>query len=206
LINQKDNIETEQKVLEAARSIFQKKGFFGARMDEIASKAGVNKALLHYYFRSKEKLFDKIFQEAVGEFIHKVVSVLNGDLPLDVKIYRTVDMYSHMLSHNKDLPLFVLSTLQENPDLIIRMIKDSQGEFLPNLSQQLQHEYEAGNIAKISTHEFFINLVSLTIFPFLAQPVMMGAFNLEEEDFKKMIKERRRKVPSMIIDSLKVKS
>jgi len=203
LINQKDNIETEEKVLEAARDIFQKKGFFGARMDEIANKAGVNKALLHYYFRSKEKLFDKIFQEALGEFIHKVVSVLNGDLPLDVKIYRTVDMYSNMLSHNKDLPLFVLSTLQENPDLMIRMIKSTQGEFLPNLSRQLQDENLAGNITKISTHEFFINLVSLTIFPFLVQPVMMGAFNLEEEDFKQMINERRRKVPKMIIEILR---
>jgi AcrR family transcriptional regulator len=203
LINQKDNIETEEKVLEAARDIFQKKGFFGARMDEIANRAGVNKALLHYYFRSKEKLFDKIFQEALGEFIHKVVSVLNGDLPLDVKIYRTVDMYSNMLSHNRDLPLFVLSTLQENPDLMIRMIKGGQGEFLPNLSRQLQHEYEEGNITNLSTHEFFINLVSLTIFPFLVQPVLMGAFNLEEEDFKQMINERRKKVPKMIIEILR---
>lgn len=203
MINQKDNIETEEKVLEAARDIFQKKGFFGARMDEIANRAGVNKALLHYYFRSKEKLFDKIFQEALGEFIHKVVSVLNGDLPLDVKIYRTVDMYSNMLSHNRDLPLFVLSTLQENPDLMIRMIKGGQGEFLPNLSRQLQHEYEEGNITNLSTHEFFINLVSLTIFPFLVQPVLMGAFNLEEEDFKQMINDRRKKVPKMIIEILR---
>lgn len=187
----------------AAKNIFQKKGFSGARMDDIATTAGVNKALLHYYFRSKEKLFDRIFQESLGEFIHKVFGIMNGNLPLDVKIYRTVDMYSNMLSRNRHLPLFVLSEIRENPHLLIQMIKNREGKVFTSLSRQLDEEYEKGHIQKISAHEFFINLVSLTIFPFLVQPLLMGVFDLDEEKFEQMIAERRRKVPKMIIEILR---
>ena len=83
------------------------------------------------------------------------------------------------------------------------MVKKSEGSVLQNLSRQLKEEYEKGHIVQISTQEFFINLVSLTIFPFLVQPMLRGAFNLSDEDFEKMINERRRKVPKMIIEFLR---
>ncbi len=203
MINQTDNIETEEKVLDAARDIFQEKGFSGARMDDIAKAAGVNKALLHYYYRSKANLFDRVFKEAFSQFFEKVMGVLSGDLPLDVKIYKIVDMYSSMLLHNKHLPLFVLSEIRENPDHLIEMIKDKRKDALNNLEQQLQEGYENGSIIKISASEFFINLVSLTVFPFLTRPILKGIFEQDERDFEKMINDRRKSVPNMIIKMLR---
>ncbi|NNF21478.1 MAG: TetR/AcrR family transcriptional regulator [Saprospiraceae bacterium] len=203
MINQTDNIETEEKVLEAARDIFQEKGFSGARMDDIAKAAGVNKALLHYYYRSKANLFDRVFKEAFSQFFEKVMGVLSGDLPLDVKIYKIVDMYSNMLLHNKHLPLFVLSEIRENSELLIEMIKDKRSDTISNLENQLQEGYENGRIVKISAPEFFINLVSLTVFPFLAMPLLNGIFEQNEEDFERMINQRRKSIPKMIIEMLR---
>ena len=198
-----DNIETESKVLEAARNVFQKKGYSGARMDDIANAAGVNKALVHYYFRSKEKLFDKIFKEALGEFIQRVVKILNSELPLDVKIYRTVDMYSGMLLHNRHLPMFVLGELSENPARMVEMVKGHNREVFQNLAIQLDDEHLKGNIIQMPVYEFFINLISLTIFPFLVKPLLQGVFELDENRFEEMINERRKKIPRMIIEMLR---
>ena len=128
MINQTDNTDTEKVILEAANEVFQKKGLSGARMDEIAKEAGVNKALLHYYFRSKERLFERVFSEAFGQFFQKIIHLLESDLPLDVKIYRVVDMYSSMLLHNKNLPLFILGGIRDNPGLIAGLVKNNQGK------------------------------------------------------------------------------
>lgn len=205
MINQTVNTETEREILEAARKVFQKKGFAGARMDDIAKAAGANKALLHYYFRSKQKLFEKVFEEALGQFFEKVVNILEGDLPLDVKIYRVVDMYSGMLIHNKHLPFFILGEIRENTGLLVRIVKGMQTKAIHKLNTQLQEEYEKGNIRQIPVQQFFLNLISLTVFPFVARPLFMEMFELEEKDFDQMINERRKQVPRMIIDMLRTR-
>jgi len=203
LINQIDNIDTEQRILVAARVIFQQKGFSGARMDSIAQEAGVNKAMLHYYFRSKEKLFDGVFKEALGHFISKVITILDGKLPLDLKIYKVVDVYTTMLSNNGHLPLFVLSEIRENPGMAVKMLKAEENKSFQNLALQLKEEYEKGNIVEITVYEFFVNLVSLTVFPFLVRPLMEDVFGLEVVKFDQMILSRRKKVPKMIIEMLR---
>lgn len=197
MINQIDNIDTEQRILVAARVIFQQKGFSGARMDSIAQEAGVNKAMLHYYFRSKEKLFDGVFKEALGHFISKVITILDGKLPLDLKIYKVVDVYTTMLSNNGHLPLFVLSEIRENPGMAVKMLKAEENKSFQNLALQLKEEYEKGNIVEITVYEFFVNLVSLTVFPFLVRPLMEDVFGLEVVKFDQMILSRRKKVPKI---------
>lgn len=172
-------------------------------MDDIAKAAGVNKALLHYYYRSKSNLFDHVFKEAFSQFFEKIMGVLSGNLPLDVKIYRIVDMYSNMLLHNKHLPLFVLSEIRENPQLLIQMIKDKRRDALNKLEEQLQEGYKNGDIVQVSAPEFFVNLVSLTVFPFLTRPILNGIFEQDEEGFEKMINNRRKSVPGMIIKMLR---
>ena len=198
-----DKSETEILILKAASDVFQEKGLSGARTDEIAQRAGVNKALLHYYFRSKEGLFQEVFVEAFGQFFQKMMSLLASDHPLDVKIYKAVDMYSNMLLHNKDLPLFIMGAIRDNPSLIAEIIKGHQGKAFSKLSDQLEEAHEKGFIKKISVHEFFMNLASLVIFPFIARPLVKEMFDLEEDSFDKMILDRRKKLPGMLIEMLR---
>jgi AcrR family transcriptional regulator len=204
LINQIDN--TEEKVLEAARIVFQKKGFSGARMEEIAKTAGVNKALLNYYYRSKDKLFKKVFEASFRELLSAVVHVLQTDIPLDMKVYKVVDIYTRMLLKNKSLPLFIFGEIHENPDRAVDLFKGDLQKVLEVLGRQLEEAYQNGYIKKISVPEFMLNLLSLTIFPFIVEPVLRNVVGLDEKAYNTMLKERSKIIPSMIIDSLKVKS
>lgn len=204
MINQIDN--TEDKVLDAARTVFRRKGFSGARMQEIARTAGVNKALLNYYYRSKEKLFKRVFEEAFREFIQTVLKVLDGDLPLDMKIYKTVDIYTRMLINNKDLPLFVLNEIREHPDKVVDLFPSGESFAFKNLEAQLQSEYRNGMIRKITTPMFLLNLLSLTVFPFIVEPVLRNVMHMTEENYLSLIMERKKMVPNMIIESLRPNS
>ena len=109
----------EQRILVSAREIFHKRGFEGARMQEIADKAGINKALLHYYFRSKEKLFDAVFDEALKALLPKVKELLNAELPLFDKIKYFTENYITLLMKNMYLPVFVINEMYQNPEKFV---------------------------------------------------------------------------------------
>jgi TetR/AcrR family transcriptional regulator len=115
--------DTESIIKEAAKEIFLQKGYDGARMQDIADKTGFNKALLHYYFRSKENLFDVIFFEQFGKMIKQVKEGLKGEMNLHDKIEFFVDNYISMLEKNPYLPLFVINELSRNPDRFVDKIK-----------------------------------------------------------------------------------
>src|ERR1035438_8897932 len=136
---------TEKKILDAAKIVFLEKGFDGARMQEIADKAKINKALVHYYFRSKDKLFDAIFQEAFQQFLPKVAEVMMTEKPLFEKIEFFIDTYITMLSKNPHLPGFVMHEINRNPGRIVNIIKSSgvRPEFL---GLAIQKEVDAGVI------------------------------------------------------------
>ena len=204
MINQSDN--TEDKVLHAARIVFQKKGYSGARMEEIANTAGVNKALLNYYYRSKEKLFRQVFEEAFSEFIPTVINILNGDLPLDMKIYRTVDVYTRMLLKNKDLPMFVLNEIRENPNKIEELLMTKKHLTFQKLEQQLYEEYEKGTIVETTVHTFLINLLSLIVYPYIVQPMMSRMFDIDDKKFEELMLERKNALPAMIIETFRPKN
>jgi len=171
-------------------------------MAEIAETAGVNKALLNYYYRSKEKMFQQVFEEDLHHFVTSVINLLNRDLPLDVKIYKVVDMYTSMLLNNPNLPLFILSEMRENPDKLAPVLLGSRSDAFHNLETQLDQEEAKGNIVKTSVPMFLMNLFSLTVFPFIVQPALHHIFHVTKEDFDDLVLERRRVIPRIIIDTL----
>lgn len=194
---------SEQKVLEAARLVFHQRGFAGARMEEIAKEAGINKALLHYYFRSKERLFDEVFKEAVMGFLPRLMEILGGDMPLDMKIYKVVDFYCNTLVKNRDIPVFVLTELRQNPAKVVELISEQAHHSLEKFMTQIQNEVAQGNIKPIDPKHFFANLLSLLIFPFVAEPLLLRLFDLDEKAFQNFINERKRIIPDILLGSLK---
>lgn len=105
----------ELKIFEAAREVFQSKGLEGARMQEIADKARINKSMLHYYYRSKEKLFEKVYQLSIIKLIPQIASLLNEEIPLELKLRSFSKKYLELIRHNPDIPLFVLHEMNKNP-------------------------------------------------------------------------------------------
>lgn len=195
---------TESKILVAARKVFQQKGMAGARMMEIAEEAGINKALLHYYFRSKEKLFLAIFKESIEVMGEKINSVFEKGLPIEDTIKYFVDQYIDMLIEMPYLPGFVLYELNRNPkELIDTMMQSTKKPNPFPLIQQLNIAIDAGKIRPINPLNFIINLLSLCVFPVIARPMIMGVLNITESEFEIIIRQRKTETTDFILNALR---
>ena len=205
MVNKENKNTTEERILESARQIFQAKGLQGARMQEIADKAGINKAMLHYYYRSKELLFEAVFEEAANRIFPKIVEFLNTDYPLFEKIERFVDYYLTTLLENKYMPAFVLNELNQNPERLVKLMSDrgifKQEKFIEQINNAIKDEL----IIHIDPHQLITNIISMSIFPFAGRPILMGLFKLDEESYYQFIESRKKEVPKFIINAIKVK-
>lgn len=200
----KKDRNTEQVILQTARKIFIQKGMAGARMQDIADQAGFNKALVHYYFTSKDKLFDLVFEQEFGHFFSSLATVVSSDLPLFEKIVKIVDLDIERLSQFPGLPIFVLNEMSRNPEVILKRLKKIPVEKVLGIFQkQLRAEIKKGKIKKITAEQLFINIQSLCIFPFIARPMIKALMHMDEKNYMAMIRKRKKEVAAFIIDSIK---
>lgn len=197
---------TNEKILEAARRVFIAKGLHGARMQEIADEAGINKALLHYHFINKEKLFEKIFLEAAGQLIPKLNMILSSDEELFTKVELFCDEYISTILENPYLPLFVLTELNRDPVTFFKKVMGKGNRPDPEkFLLQLEEAIRKGTIRKISPIHLLINMVSMCIFPFVGKPMFQMILDLDEWQYKQMIEQRRKEIPKFIINSISTK-
>jgi AcrR family transcriptional regulator len=200
----KTETSTEEKILAAAKKVFIAKGMYGARMQDIADEAGINKALVHYYFRSKEKLFEVIFMEAAQKLFPKINSIFESDIPLFQKIENFTEEYIEIISCNPYLPLFVLNELSREPEIFIKKIWGKHHFPKPQkFLDQIEREINKGAIKRISPLHLLINLISLLVFPFVAKPMIEFTLDLDEMQFKNVMEQRKKEVAKFIIDSIK---
>lgn len=204
MVDKKDK-KTEDKIKDAAKKLFLKKGYAGTKIREIAEEAGINLALMNYYFRSKEKLFNEIMDESMKDLTTNLFSILNEDISFEEKIYKFVDKEIELLKANPDLIIFVFSELRNNAEVFLKKspFKELANDFV--IDKQLIDEAEKGNIRKISHPQFMSTLSGMTIFPFLSKPMIMHAGKFNEEDFNNFLDERKTIIPEMIISYLKNK-
>ncbi len=204
MVKIKKDQSTEEKILAAARKAFLSKGLAGARMQDIADEAGINKALLHYYFRSKEKLFEMIFMEAAQKLFPKINFIFESNMPLFEKIEHFADEYISVMVENPYLPLFVLNEINQNPVSFFKKLNEKFGFPDPKLFlEQIEKEIKKGNIKRINPVQLFMNMLSLCIFPFMAKPMFQLRMGLVESHFREFMEQRKKEVPKFIIDSIK---
>ena len=197
---------TEEKIKEAARIVFHKKGYAGTRTRDIAEKANINLALLNYYFRSKEKLFQLIMMEDVRTFLQSVFVVLNNeDTSFNEKIDRAVANYIEVLKENPQIPLFVLSELRTDPDRFISAIGIKETILSSAFLKQFMEVAMSGKMKPINPIHFVINLVSMTVFPFVARPVLKNGLSLDDDAFNQLMEERKQLIPEWIKAMIYVK-
>jgi AcrR family transcriptional regulator len=194
---------TEELILEAAQAVFLEKGLAGARMQEIADRAGINKALLHYYFRSKEKLSALIIERAIGVILPRVMAVLDTDLELFDKIRLVVDTYLTFVSRNSFLPLFIVNEVNRNPQFFFRTVVEKKRTHLDKFRRQVEEAVAQGRIHPISPAQLFMNVMSLVIFPFLGKPIIQVGLGLSDEDFKREMEHRRTEVAEFVIRAIR---
>jgi|SRR6218665_235018 len=195
---------SEERILDAARTVFLQKGMAGARMQEIADEAGINKALLHYYFKSKELLFDRVFMQAAEKLFPKMHAILNGDLPLFEKIENFIEIYMGIMSENPYLPLFVLNEIHRDPEgFYKRMSYDLKFPKPEKFLLQIDEEVKAGRIKPVSPLQLFMTIISGIIFPFVAKPLFQAHIGVDEFQFRQFILQRKTEFAYFIIDGLK---
>jgi AcrR family transcriptional regulator len=196
---------TEQIILHTARKIFIQKGLAGARMQDIADQAGYNKALVHYYFTSKNKLFDLVFEQEFGNFFSHLAGIILSELPLFEKIENIVSLDIERLSQFPGLPNFVLNEMSRNPEVILKKLKKIPVEkVMGGLQKQINAEVRRGVIKKITADQLLINIQSLCIFPFLAKPMIKGLMQFDDKAYMVMIERRKKEVAQFIIDAIKL--
>lgn len=198
------DITAETIILKAAKTIFEKKGMDGARMQEIADEAGINKALLHYYYRSKQLLFEAVFKSAFTLLAPQIHKVLNDDSSLFDKIRNFSNNYISFIIKHPYLPNFIIQELNKNPEFTQRFLAEKN---LPNITKfknQILEEVKKGTIKPISAEQLFINIISLNIFPFIGSPLIKGFLNLDEEQFHIVLEDRKTQVAEFIINAIKV--
>lgn len=198
---------TEEVIFNAAQDVFIEKGFDGARMQEIAEKAGINKALLHYYYRTKEKLFKAIFERVFSLFIPKIMAFIDSDIPLFEKIELFVHTYIDFILKNPYVPNFIINELNRNPDNIAEILGGviDKIDAFRKLSALLKQEVEKGVIRPIEPEQLMVNMIGLCIFPIITRPIIQGiVFRGDKKRYKEFLHSRKKEVTDFIINSIKI--
>ncbi len=197
---------TEEKIKNAARTIFHKKGFAGTRTRDIAEEAEINLALLNYYFRSKEKLFDIIMMESLQGFLRSMVKVFNNEeLSLQQKTELFASNYIDFLIEEPGVPLFVLSELRNNPTALVSKMNLKAFLMKSHFIKQFQEEIKKGKIPPIHPIHFLMNLAGLVIFPFVASPIIKNIGDLKNDAFNGLMEQRKKMIPQWIKAMYKIK-
>jgi AcrR family transcriptional regulator len=196
--------ETQELILTAAKSVFAQKGYAGARMQEIADEAGINKALLHYYYRSKEKLFEQVFEEAVQKLLRPVGVFLADDSALFQKIRNLCHHYYSVLLELPFIPNFVINELSLDPERIIKILQTvgvSEGK--ETTIHQIERSIRQGEIRDIDPSELIWNIMCLCVFPFLSKPIASNIL-YKGEDVDQVLMNRADRVADFIIESIRI--
>ena len=200
---------TEEIIFDAAQEVFVQKGFNGARMEEIAKEAGINKSLLHYYYRTKEKLFSAIFSRVFSTFMPKALDFIESDAPLFSKIEFFVNTYIDLLLKNPYIPNFIIGEINRNPDNIAELLGNLTGitknDAFGKFAAMIKKEVEKGTIRPIEPEQLIVNMIAMCIFPFVARPILQGIiFKNDKKQYQQFLESRKKEVADFIIQSIKL--
>lgn len=193
-----DKLSTQERIKEAARRIFIKRGMAGTRMQEIADAAGINKAMLHYYFRSKEQLFQLIFAEALQKMFPHIESELSKEQPIREKLSAFIRAYIGQIRKHPFVPLFIIHELSKDRESLLQKIQKLQSQesgysphrVLDDLIRQLRKAQQRGELPAYPIEHLWINIIALCVFPFLARPILQHLMQMNDEQFERFLDQR----------------
>lgn len=200
--------DTESRILQAAEREFFEKGYAGARTASIAEAAGVTHAMLHYYFRTKDKLFERIVSEKISILGNIIISAIGDeDLTLEDRIRQGIERHFDFIAANRDLPKFIVNEVLTRPD-VVEMMKCNLQNIVNNLLNSLQHDIDAyaakGLCRQVNARMLLIDIVSLNAFPFMAAPIVLGAIGDSYNSYDEFLALRKTENVETILNKLKI--
>jgi AcrR family transcriptional regulator len=197
---------TEQIILETAQKHFVQKGFAATRMQEIADEAGINKAMLHYYFRSKDKLYSEIVEKTLGVILPKLAAAISDEGAFWEKVEKIVDTYLATILDNPGMPFFIMSELSQKKERFIIEINKQAAHFpiFESFIQQIYIEMKEGRIREMPPIHLMLNLMGMIIFPFMARPMLHTILGIPEDVFQHLMSERKEVIMDFLRNALKI--
>ena len=195
---------TEERIKEAAVRIFMEKGMFGARMQDIADAAEINKAMLHYYFRTKRQLFEIVYKEQFVKLFGSLTGIIYSEMPFEIMIKELIHEEINLFSRVPSLPVFVLYEGWQNAEIIRRILEDKPFEKLRDGLQISIDEAVARKVIRpIPAAQLLINIMSLVIYPLIAKPILKEILSLSDQEYNLFIQNRKEEVTHFVMQSLK---
>jgi AcrR family transcriptional regulator len=194
---------SEQRIFDAAHEVFVQKGLHGAKMQEIADRAGINKALLHYYYRSKEKLFETVVRSVIHRAIPVLRDLIESDKPLFEKIDYFIGFYLQLVSKNPFIPLFLISEMNKHPDHFFENILPKDLPKPERFFQQVNDAVAAGEIRPIKPQHLLVNTISMCIFPVLGRPMMRVLLGMTPQEMKAFMAQREEEIKTFVHAALR---
>ena len=205
------DLDTESKILDAARRVFTRRGTTGARVQDIAAEAGVNQALVHYYFGSKHALAERVFFEAAGRLLQTMSAIADPNATLEQLIERFVHGYIDTVRETPFIPGYILAETTQHPERLDTLMQRAIGAVPGQLAtiartrieQLIATNVAAGTMRPVSPRQLLVNVMSLVGFPFIARPVLDALLTAEGQSFDAFLDERRRDLPGFILNALR---
>lgn len=199
--------DSEKLILEAAEAEFIEKGYGKSRTTEIAKRAGVNHAMLHYYFRTKENLFEVVFKKKAKLMSEVLLFSFTMDLPFLEKIKKGIEDHFDLLAKNPGLPNFIFNEIAHDDrlrTLFVNVIKEKANAIRDSLKQEIDNEVEKGTIHYIDAYDLLFSIVSLNIFVFIGKPLVLGILELDEDQFLRFLEHRKQVNVEIILNRLQL--
>ena len=203
----KDN-NMEQQILQCAEELFLEKGFSLVSTTDIAKKAGCNQALVHYYFRTKENLFQQIFQAKFTKFLYIFTTFDDSDEPFTTRLRKKIETHFDLLIENRQIPFLVINELilnEERRNALVKRIYSGNLEIYRNFDRELQEEIQKGNIREITTLNLLINVVSMNIVSFLMLPILESQFDFDDDEIVEFLERRKKESVTTIMNSIVIR-
>jgi AcrR family transcriptional regulator len=190
---------TEEKIFLAATEVFAEKGMTGARMQDIADRAGINKSLLHYYYRSKDKLFKAVFDKLAETMFRKFSSILAKEIPFEEKIAYFFSEHISFLQKNPNLPLFIITEVARDPELLNKYISSVNFQ---TIGETVKPDLNPGITEKEIAH-LMVTIVSMSVFPVLARPIVEAILAPQGIDYDTFLEERKAYSPQFMSKAIR---
>ncbi|MDR1974167.1 MAG: TetR family transcriptional regulator [Bacteroidales bacterium] len=196
--------KVKDRILSAARDLFVKNGYDGTSVRDIADASGANVAHIKYYFQSKGHLFEIIFEESLDTLIKQIFPIIESDMPIFDLVEAWITAYYDLLPKYPQIPIFVINEMNHNPDKLAALVKKYSPErVILTLDKRFKMEYKKGTIKKIPAVDFALNVLSLSIFPFIFGRLVVKVSGVDPEFYRAILKRHKKYVVRSILDSLK---
>ncbi len=196
----------EEKILSAAEQLFFRKGFSMTSTTEIARETGCNQALVHYYYRTKEKLFQAVLGGKVKNAFRQFISMEVMDGTFTEKLVKLIGIHYDTIRENSNMALFLITEFTRNPGMfsnVLDEVRNDAGDAFTIFKRELEEEISAGRIRPIAIEDLILNVVSLNVFLFIVKPVFGRIWNVGDEELEALINKRKSDVVDFVLNSLR---